>query len=196
MKLLVARHGETDFNRQRKFYGNLDVPLNKKGYKQAQILAHKVIVKELTMLVQTNLQRTHATLEPIIYQLSSIPVLTIPDLAEKGFGCWEGLDADQIQAQNPEHWQKWLEAPLNYTPPTIESFSNFRKRVKRGLNWLLTHSQAEDTIFLVAHLGTLRIIYQELIDVHADFYSLEFKAGCYTEYIINSKTVKLGKINI
>ena len=196
MKLLVARHGETNFNQQRKFYGNLDVPLNKKGCLQAQILAHKVIAKKLTMLVQTNLQRTRATLAPISYQLPSIPVLTIPDLAEKGFGCWEGLDADQIQAQDPEHWQKWLDAPLDYTPPTIESVADFRKRVKRGLSWLLNHSQADDTIFLVAHLGTLRIIYQELIDARTDFYSLEFKAGCYTEYIINSKTIKLEKMNI
>ncbi|MBA1395084.1 histidine phosphatase family protein, partial [Lactobacillus sp. XV13L] len=115
MKLLVARHGETFLNKQRKFYGTLDAKLDKTGLQQAQILAKKVILRHPTILAQTNLQRTIDTLSPIRKMLPNLPVITIPDLMEKGFGDWEGLDADQIQQRYPLEWEKWLSDPLNYT---------------------------------------------------------------------------------
>jgi alpha-ribazole phosphatase len=180
MKLLLARHGETDYNRQRKFYGSADVSLDKHGRQQAQALAEKIAVMRPTLLVQTNLRRTQQTIRPVCAKFPTIPIITLPSFAEKGFGKWEGLDADEIEAQYPEEWNKWLRAPLTYTPPTIEPFVNFEERVHQGLQWLLQHLAEEDTVFIVAHLGTLRLIYQDIVDSSVNFYSLDFKAACFS----------------
>lgn len=195
MKLLLARHGETSFNRARKFYGAADVELDDRGRKQAQELAQKLMICQPTVLVQTNLKRTHQTLAPLRHHFPQLPVITLPELAEKGFGDWEGLDADEIQSRYPAEWQKWLQAPLTYTPPTNESFAHFSKRVRRGLAWLEKHLTADDVAVVIAHLGSIRIIYQELVDPSADFYDLDFKAACYSSITIDDSKVTNIELN-
>lgn len=195
MKLLLARHGETEFNRQRKFYGSADVALDETGRQQARALAQKALAAQPTVLVQTDLRRTRETLRPLVKQLPAVPVITLPDLAEKGFGSWEGLDADEIEARYPDEWAKWLRAPLTYTPPTVESFADFKARVHNGLQWLLRHLTAGDTALIVAHLGTIRLIYQELVDPAADFYSLDFKASCFSTVELQNGQVQRYRLN-
>ncbi len=185
MKLILARHGETEFNRLRKFYGTANVEIDEKGKEQAKLLATKVNKLYPTLFVVTNLKRTVQTLVPLKEQRPTVPTIVLPDFAEKGFGCWEGLDANEIENRYPDEWEKWLAAPLTYTPPTIEAFSDFKERVNYGLRWLLDHTMENDVVFIVAHLGSIRIIYQELVDPTADFYSLNFPASCYS--VINLK---------
>lgn len=159
--------------------------LMKKGKEQAKLLATKVNKLYPTLFVVTNLKRTVQTLVPLKEQRPTVPTIVLPDFAEKGFGCWEGLDANEIENRYPDEWEKWLAAPLTYTPPTIEAFSDFKERVNYGLRWLLDHTMENDVVFVVAHLGSIRIIYQELVDPTADFYSLNFPASCYS--VINLK---------
>lgn len=196
MKLILARHGETEFNRLKKFYGTTDVSLDKQGQKQAQLLALKVNKLHPTLFVQTNLKRTEQTLQPLKDLRPVIPTVTLPDLAEKGFGNWEGLDANEIEARYPAEWQKWLAAPLLYTPPTVEAFSDFKERVHYGLQWLLGHTMENDIVFVVAHLGTIRLLYQELVDPTADFYSLDFRAACYSTLTITNGFVQNWQLNV
>lgn len=195
MKLLLTRHGETEYNKERKFYGTADVSLDEKGQRQATILAKKLDQEKPTVLVQTNLRRTRQTLAPLRKRLPYTPIVTLPDLAEKGFGNWEGLDADEIEARYPVDWQKWLKAPLTYTPPTVESFAGFKKRVHRGLSWLLTHATEQDTIAIVAHLGAIRLIYQQLVDPKVYFYDLDFKASCYSLLELKAGKIKRCEMN-
>lgn len=195
MKLILARHGETEFNRLRKFYGTADVEIDTKGQEQAKILADKVKKLSPTLFVTTNLKRTSQTLEPIKVNYPTVPTIVLPNFAEKGFGNWEGLDADEIETKYPGEWKKWLAAPLTYTPPTVEAFSDFKNRVKDGLHWLLDHTMENDIVFVVAHLGSIRIIYQDLIDPAADFYSLKFPASCYSVINIKNGAVESWHLN-
>lgn len=195
MKLILARHGETEFNRLRKFYGTADVKIDEKGKEQAKLLATKVNKLYPTVFVVTNLKRTTETLAPLKEQRPTVPTIILPDFAEKGFGDWEGLDADEIEERYPEEWEKWLAAPLTYTPPTVESFNNFQKRVGQGVQWLLEHTVEDDVVCVVAHLGTIRIIYQKLIDSYADFYSLNFPASCYSVIEIKNGIVQNTILN-
>lgn len=195
MKLILARHGETIFNRQRKFYGTTNVSLDSLGEQQAKTLADKVIKLHPTLFVQTNLQRTGQTLRPLKEKRPATPTIILPDLAEKGFGKWEGLDADEIESRYPQEWQQWLQAPLTFTPPTVEAFNDFKVRVHYGLRWLLGHTMENDVVLVVAHLGTLRLIYQELVDPQADFYSLNFKASCYSMLLLKAGVVQKWQLN-
>lgn len=159
MKLYLMRHGETDYNKARCFYGSHDVSINQTGQEQAKSL--RQLVKDLSIqaIYTSNLKRSQQTARLVfgdkVFQ-------TRAGFDEKGFGLWEGLTADQIQAQFPEAWEAWLQAPFDVTPPQAEAFSDFQTRVWQTLDELLEDNPFEQ-IALVAHLGVLRLIYQHLI---------------------------------
>lgn len=179
MQLILSRHGATEYNLQRKFYGIADVDLAPLGLQQAQELAQKVAPFEPTKIIKTPLRRTAQTIEPYHQARLAVPIITVPEWMEKGFGAWEGLDADQIQTRYPREWKRWLAAPLTYTPPESESFTDFQQRVAAGWQMVKQVSQPSDRLWIVAHLGTLRILVQLLGDQRA-FYDIEFPAGTLT----------------
>lgn len=179
MQLILSRHGATEYNLQRKFYGTTDVDLAPLGVRQAQELAQKVAPFEPTKIINTPLQRTAQTIAPYHQTHLMVPIITIPEWMEKGFGAWEGLDADQIQAHYPQEWQRWLAAPLTYTPPESESFADFQQRVAAGWQMVKQVSQPNDRLWIVTHLGTLRILAQLLGEQRA-FYDIDFPAGTLT----------------
>ncbi|WP_125770124.1 histidine phosphatase family protein [Companilactobacillus furfuricola] len=184
MKLIVARHGETTWNLQKKFYGSSDVPLDDTGKEQAQHLAQTIKHHALSFDVAycSSLLRTYQTIMPVL--TDQIPLFKLAGLNEKGFGKWEGLDADQIEAAYPVEWQKWLDQPFDYVPPEAEDYYQFRQRVQNSLHQIIQTAKKQDhsNILLVAHLGTLRVIDQSLLKSQEVFWDIHFDAGCYTEY--------------
>lgn len=184
MKLIVARHGETTWNLQKKFYGSSDVLLDNTGVKQAQQLAQTIHDNDLTFDVAycSSLKRTYQTIKPILN--GDIPLYKLAGLDEKGFGKWEGLDADQIESAYPSEWQHWLDQPFDYIPPEAEDYYAFRRRVQRSLDFVIQTAikKRQKNILLVAHLGTLRVIEQSLLSSNEIFWNIHFDAGCYSEY--------------
>lgn len=82
------------------------------------------------------------------------------DLNEKGFGDWEGLNADEIEAQDPVTWAQWIEKPFDVTPNGAESFATFSNRVLRAVKAYQAILASDANVLIVAHLGTLRVIHQ------------------------------------
>ncbi|MFC6169967.1 histidine phosphatase family protein [Loigolactobacillus jiayinensis] len=178
MKLYLARHGETPLNLQHKFYGTLDVGLTTKGLAQAQQLAKRIKLTGTTTFCCSGQLRAQQTLMPLVTKYHQ-PFQQQAAFNEKGFGAWEGLDADEIQAGYPKAWQAWLAAPLSYTPPQAESFVQFQQRVLAGWQQLLTTTTTTNLV-LIAHLGTLRVLDQYLFASDAVFWDIRFNAGQYT----------------
>lgn len=199
MRLIVARHGETAWNLQKKFYGSSDVSLDQKGYKQAQQLAQAIQHTEIDFDIAycSSLKRTHQTIVPCLS--SQIPLVKLAGLNEKGFGKWEGLDADEIEQAYPIEWQKWLDQPFDYVPPAAEDYYRFRSRVQKCLEQILhaAVTERQKNILLVAHLGTLRVIEQILLNSHEVFWDIHFDAGCFSEYTsIDGNKFRLIKRNV
>ena len=97
--LLVIRHGETDWNRQHRFQGQIDVPLNATGQAQAQRLAARLRDEVIDVLVCSDLQRAMATAEPLAHQ-RGLALQTQPLWREQGFGVLEGLDVATIRSRH------------------------------------------------------------------------------------------------
>ncbi|MBF0777623.1 histidine phosphatase family protein [Streptococcus cuniculi] len=175
MKIFLMRHGETDYNKARCFYGSVDVPINAHGKQQALQLRDIMADKNVSQIYTSSLQRTKETAR-LVFDTDSV---ALSSLDEKGFGKWEGLTADEIEQHYPNEWQAWLEAPFEITPPDAEEFSHFQQRVWQVTDDLVDQ-HAYDSIAIVAHLGVLRLIYQRLIDRHAIFWDLDFPQGTVT----------------
>lgn len=170
--LYLLRHGETICNRERRFYGSLESELTDQGRKQARQQRKLMESFEPEVIYTSGLKRAQET---ATIAFPKRELLKRDVFNEKGFGLWEGLTADEIEDRDPVNWVRWLEAPFDYCPPQAESFIDFKTRVQSGLVEILAREEA--TIVLVAHLGVLRLLIQNLTDPHRSFWDIEVPQG-------------------
>lgn len=98
--ILLARHGETDWNRQRRVQGHSDTPLNETGRAQARALAETLDDAELDAVYASDLARARDTAQ-VVADRKGLTVTVLPELRERNFGTWEGLTDDEILARFP-----------------------------------------------------------------------------------------------
>jgi 2,3-bisphosphoglycerate-dependent phosphoglycerate mutase len=99
--LILARHGETDWNRDGIWQGHGDPPLNDLGRRQATELAEKLADVEIDALYSSDLRRAYETAE-IVGGAKGLTITADPDLREMDVGSWSGLTTDEIQERFPE----------------------------------------------------------------------------------------------
>ena len=161
-KCYLIRHGETDFNKKRFFYGKADVSINETGKEQASRIHQLMKGRAISRIYTSQLKRTQET-AAIIFP-DQIPT-AYKALNERDFGLWEGRTANEIQTAFPLVWEEWLESP----------FQKFKDRVHSVVKEIRESADAE--IAIVGHLGVLRLIYQYLVDGDADFWSIDIPQG-------------------
>ncbi len=162
MHLLLIRHGETDWNNERRLQGNTDTPLNANGIVQARRLARRIAGEELDALYASPLARARGTAEIIADQLGV--VLTLDDrLKEKGLGDLEGLTLEEFQAQYPELYQGWISSADHFPLPGEESPAQLRERIVAFLDDLRARHSNGTRIGVVTHGGTISMFVSTLI---------------------------------
>lgn len=171
-KWYLIRHGETDFNKKRFFYGKADVSINETGKEQAALLHQLMKGRSISRVYTSQLKRTQETAAIIFPDQNPTAYKA---LNERDFGLWEGRTANEIQAAFPLVWEEWLENPFEVTPSKAEPFEKFKERV-----WSIVQEireRADPEIVIVGHLGVLRLIYQFLVNMEADFWSIDIPQG-------------------
>jgi uncharacterized phosphatase len=99
--ILLVRHGETDWNAERRIQGHSDTPLNDTGRAQARALLEELGEEQLDAVYSSDLLRAHETAR-IVAQAKGLEVTAIRDLRERNFGTWEGMTDEEIFARFPE----------------------------------------------------------------------------------------------
>ena len=157
-ELLFIRHGETDWNRQQRFQGQIDVPLNATGQAQAGRMAARLAADRHDALFSSDLQRARATAAPLAaaWGRTAVP---LPGLREQHFGVLEGLDVPTIQARHPELWQRWLEHRADYALPGGESLRQFHTRVMAAVRELVDAGHGA-RLAVVTHGGVLDMLWR------------------------------------
>lgn len=152
--LLLARHGETDWNRDARFQGHSDTPLNERGRAQARALA--ATIPPVDRVYASDLARARET-AAIIAERLGVGVKLDPRLRERRFGAWEGLTAAEIAERFEAQYARWLagDAP---GADDAESAAEFAARVGSFVDDVLERHARED-ILVVAHGGTIRVIH-------------------------------------
>ena len=157
--LILVRHGETDWNRELRFQGHLDVPLNATGLEQARRLALRMIDEPVRRFYASDLARARQTAEPMAFQLRLAMVLD-PALREQGFGQMEGMSVPEIKSRHPQEWADWLRFDADHAMPGGESTRFFHARVAAGVRRIAAAHLGE-TVLLVTHGGVLDMIWRE-----------------------------------
>lgn len=155
-RLILVRHGETDWNRARRIQGSTDIPLNDTGRAQALDTAARLradVDPASVRLASSDLSRARETAEIIGAELGIGAPRTYADLRERGYGDAEG-ETDVVFA---ERWGPWATAQV----PNAESRADVRARALRGLARVVADTRsgsapAEATVIVVAHGALIR----------------------------------------
>ncbi|MDP9900603.1 histidine phosphatase family protein [Variovorax ginsengisoli] len=156
--LILIRHGETDWNRELRFQGHIDVPLNDTGHEQARRLGLRMAGEAVDVLFCSDLLRTQQTAAPAAQQLSLLPI-TQAALREQNFGVVEGMRAEEIQALHPRAWEDWLEFHEDKGMPEGESARQFHARILEALG-RIAMAHAGRRIMVVTHGGALDMVWR------------------------------------
>ncbi|MBI5259249.1 MAG: histidine phosphatase family protein [Burkholderiales bacterium] len=158
-ELIVIRHGETDWNRQHRFQGQIDVPLNAMGLAQAERLAERLAGEPFDVLLASDLQRAQSTAAAVGRRRGQ-PVLAAPLWREQAFGVLEGLDVTTIRRQHRDLWDQWVRHEADYAlPGGGESNLHFYERVMQALqDTLAAHAGAR--VAVVTHGGVLDMLWR------------------------------------
>lgn len=144
MRLILARHGETDFNEQDILQGQVDCPLNERGRLQAVALAEALKEEVLDAVYCSDLQRSRVTAE-IIAHRHTLPVRSIKEARERSFGVFEGTSRSQFYNR-----ERSLSAPHRHRPENGESFVDLYHRARRFLA-MLDKLYDQETVLFVSH---------------------------------------------
>ncbi|WP_218510327.1 histidine phosphatase family protein [Variovorax sp. dw_308] len=156
--LILIRHGETDWNRELRFQGHVDVPLNDMGHEQARRLGLRLAGEPIQQVISSDLMRAQQTATPAAQQLK-LPIVTTVGLREQHFGVAEGLRADEIRALHPRAWEQWLEFREENSMPEGESALAFHARIMEALGRIAT-TYGGQNVLVVTHGGVLDMVWR------------------------------------
>lgn len=155
-EILLARHGETDWNLQGRVQGHTDTPLNATGLEQARALADQLAREPLLAVYTSDLVRARDT-AAIVADLHGLDVKLDPDLREKNFGSWEGLTDVEIRERFPDAVRgRWGDGET--TEEVVERTIGAVERIR--------DRQLAGPVLVVSHGGPLRAILGHLAVEH------------------------------
>ncbi|WP_330998012.1 alpha-ribazole phosphatase [Pectinatus haikarae] len=155
-KIILVRHGQTEWNAQKRFYGWTDIGLSAKGGKQARLLAENFPERQVDLIYSSDLTRASDTAAYIGKQFSC-EVRTDRQLREINFGKWEGLLYDEILAKWPEEMRFFLSRPDMLKIPDGETFSQVQKRAVARISEI-ADANAGKNIVAVTHGAFINVL--------------------------------------
>jgi broad specificity phosphatase PhoE len=162
--ILLARHGESDWNRDRRWQGYADRPLTERGREQARALAERLSDIRLDAIYSSDLERARATAEAVA-RPRGMAVEHVPALREVDVGSWSGLTREEAEENYPEAFGRWLQGSAGWTDG--ETYEEMSERVLGAIAKII-QQHPEGRALVVAHGGPIRAVHAAALgmDVH------------------------------
>lgn len=167
MRLIIVRHGESEWNRIHRYQGQLDAPLSELGLRQAEALGERLKGEELDQIYTSPLQRAALTAKAIAAHHPAVPFAYADALLEIHHGEWQGKYADEILASYAEGLREWREHPTRSQMPGGESFSNVLKRTLDFLDQL-RERHVDQTVLVSTHDVVVKILVADALGMNMD----------------------------
>jgi probable phosphoglycerate mutase len=150
--ILLARHGETDWNNERRWQGHTDRPLNELGREQARRLADSLTDREIEAIYSSDLLRAHQTAQ-IVAEPLGLTVEVDAGLREVDVGDWSGRVHHEIEGIDPQGYRRWREGGKGWNGG--ESYEQMGERVVAAVT-RIAERHPGGTILVVTHGGSIR----------------------------------------
>lgn len=164
MHLFLIRHGETDWNTERRIQGHTDTLLNSRGIEQAEKLAARLATDEKVQVIYSSpLERARVTAQAIAKKIGVEPIYD-DRLIEKHLGVYEGRSFGEIEQDDPEIARLWRESKEHFQLPGEETPADLQKRVREFLDEI-TPQHNGSRVAVVSHGGTINMLVSTLLDL-------------------------------
>jgi len=174
--IYLARHGDIALGKEKRYIGQLDLPLSAQGIEQALLLKNLFCQLPLDNIYCSDLRRSQQTAEIIASVHPIIPAVRL-ELRELNMGAWDGRLFSEIKAKYPGEFKERGENIAHYSPLQGESFSDCSKRVIPVLESLA--QSPETTSLIIGHAGVNRVILCHVLGIPlANVFRLEQGYGC------------------
>jgi phosphoserine phosphatase len=160
MKILLARHGETPWNAEGRYQGQIDIALSDNGIRQATLLGERLQSLSITKAVASPLSRARVTAELALGEKRATMLQFDDGLKEIAHGDWEGLLASEIRERDPERLLAWRETPESVLMPGPggESLQMVFDRAWPAFARACAALNDDDTLLIVAHDAVNRVL--------------------------------------
>jgi probable phosphoglycerate mutase len=160
-KIIIVRHGETDYNVERRLQGWIDVPLNKNGKQQAKKVAIRLIGESVVAIYSSDQKRAHTTAKNIAKQLG-VKLHKTMKLRENNMGVlegwqWEKEPNKELEVIWNKHQLAYTNNELDWRPDEGESIREVNARIQRLMD-KIERTHGEDQVIVVTHGGTINRI--------------------------------------
>jgi len=159
-RIVLWRHGQTDWNLVNRFQGHSDIPLNQTGIEQARRAAPLLFGLRPSKIISSDLVRAKQTAEELA-NLSKLPIHIDPGLRETNGGKWEGRTGAENRADDYEKFVNWLDGNDEPAGDFGERRSEIALRAVTAIENAL--DQKTETLVVVTHGGTARIIIGKML---------------------------------
>ena len=153
-RLMIVRHGESEWNAVRRLQGQADIALSQKGMDQARALAPVVSALAPDRVICSDLDRAHHTAR----LLGVAEPLCCPGLREIDVGAWTGRPIAALRADDPAGYEGWRAG--TFTPPEGEAWPDF---VSRTSSCVLDHLATAERLLVVCHGGVVRALLEHFL---------------------------------
>ena len=159
--MILVRHGQTAWNKDERFRGRADLPLDQTGMQQAEATAERLVGCGAFAIYSSPLQRTLMTAQPIANRLG-LTVRPTGDLIDIDYGAWQGLSAEEALAEDEALHRLWIVSPHEARFPDGEGLSDVRVRVITVIDKVLSEHSGQ-IVILVSHVVVCRVFICEVL---------------------------------
>jgi probable phosphoglycerate mutase len=194
LRILLVRHGETDWNKAGRFQGRTNVGLNEKGKAQAKALGVALRQEPLKAIYSSPISRAVETARAI-NRSHKVPLVRHEGLMEMDLGDFEGLLGTDLNKEHPEFLRKWREDPTSVRMPHGEALQEVQERAWAVVQEIVeTHH--EGTVLLCAHNFVIRTILCKVLGMPmSDFRRFRLSVGAISIIEMRSERYSVVCIN-
>jgi broad specificity phosphatase PhoE len=162
--VLLARHGESDWNAAHRWQGHADRPLTEKGRAQASALAERLAHIDLDAVYSSDLRRAADTAR-VVAEAQGLGLVQLPELREVDVGSWSGLTREEAEERFPEGFARWREGFPGWADG--EGYDEMAQRVI-GAVVQIALAREDGRALVVSHGGPIRALHAAALglDVH------------------------------
>ena len=150
-RIFLVRHGETNWNKEGRFQGQINIPLNNNGKDQAEKAGKFLNEIKFNKAFSSSMDRPYETAQIILQNKSEIEIKKVDKLVEIGHGLWEGKLENEIEEKWPELLKNWHERPEEVIMPSGECIAEVSERSVKAWEEICLAQKKNDSTLLVAH---------------------------------------------
>ena len=192
-EIILARHGETEWNVAEVFRGRIDVDLNQTGLKQAELLAEYLRGVNIDAVCSSPLKRALNTAEMIAGH-HKLEVEIASGLTDFDFGKWQGLPLQEVKNSYKKLYAQWIKNPHLLQMPDGENLSGVRERALAVVDEAV--AKYKETVILVSHRVVNKVLICALLGLdNSHFWNIRQDTCGTTTFIYENERFTLTKHN-